>query len=316
MSENKTPCFVGIDVSKDKLDLCILPERIFWEEANTGDFKELIEKLKSYSPKLVVMEPTGGHEKAVLKALIQANIPSAREHALRIYHHAKSRGKRCKTDPIDAESIAHYAQCYCEQIQVLQEMPECREELQQLMRRRLDLVELSTQEKNRFQSPQLCERVKSSSETILKALEEELKKIEVELEQRISDDKAMSKKKELLLGVPGLGEVSANMLLIHLPELGQQSHKSIASLVGVAPYARQSGQYRGQQKISGGRAEIRSVLYMAALSAARFNPVLRAFYLRLKERGKKPKVALIACIRKLLHILNAMIAKQEAFKAT
>lgn len=315
MSENNTPCYIGIDVSKEKLDICILPERIFLQELNTGDFKVLIETLKSHSPVLVLMEPTGGYEKAVFKALHQGGIPVNREHALRIHHHAKSRGKRCKTDPVDAETIAHYAQCYADQIQPVESISETQEELQQLMRRRMDLVEWSTKEKNRSKNPGICKRVKASCDSILETVEKELKALEAEIASRISQDATMAKNKELLLGVPGLGEVSANILLIHLPELGQKTHKTIASLVGVAPYARQSGQYRGEQRIGGGRTEIRNVLYMAMMCAIRHNPRIQKFYQRLIQRGKKPKVALIACIRKLLHLINAMIAKQEAFKA-
>lgn len=311
-AENK-PCFVGIDVSKDKLDICILPERRFLQVENAGDFGELIDTLKAYSPKLALMEPTGGYEKQVLAALFQAGIPVSREHALRIHHHAKSRGKRSKTDVVDAETIAHYAQCYVETVKPLASLDTEKDVLQQLMRRRLDLVKLSTAEKNRLRNPGVCESVKASCETVLKALEGELKKLEAEITHQVSQDKVMEQKKALILGVPGLGEVSAHILITHLPELGQVSHKQLASLVGVAPYARQSGQYRGEQRISGGRSEIRSVLFVAMLSAIRYNPRLKAFYDRLRSYGKKPKVAIVACIRKLLCILNALLRKQEAF---
>jgi transposase len=130
MNEKPQSRYVCIDVSKETLDICVLPEKILWQELNTGDFKEFIEKLKAYSPVLVVMEPTGGYEKNILKALIHANIPVSREHTLRIYHHAKSRGKRCKTDPIDAETIAHYAQCYATQIEPIAAVAESHETLQ------------------------------------------------------------------------------------------------------------------------------------------------------------------------------------------
>jgi transposase len=291
------------------------PDRILWQEANSGDFQELIQKLKAYSPTLVVMEPTGGYEKAILKTLIQAGIPVSRAHALRIHHHAKSRGKRSKTDPIDAETIAHYAQCYAEQIQPMTSMAEAQETLQQLVRRRLDLVALCTKEKNRAQNPGICQAVQTSCQTVLSALQEELKQLNAKINQCICADSALQKQQELLLSVPGVGDICVQVLLSHLPELGKVSHKTIASLVGVAPYAKQSGQYRGEEHIGGGRREVRCVLYMAILSAIRHNPVLRPFYEQLKQRGKKPKVAIVACIRKLLHILNAMIAKQEAFKA-
>lgn len=312
-AENK-PCFVGIDVSKEKLDICILPEKRFLQVENTGDYQELIETLKACSPELVLMEPTGGYEKRVLEALFRAGIPVNREHALRIHHHAKSRGKWSKTDTVDAETIAHYAQCYAETVKPLSSLETEKDVLQQLMRRRLDLVKLSTAEKNRLQNPGVCERVKASCQAILDSLQAELKRLNAEITQQVSRDKAMEEKKALILGVPGLGEVSAHILVTHLPELGQVSHKKLASLVGVAPYARQSGQYRGERHISGGRSEIRSVLFVAMLSAIRYNPWLKAFYDRLKSVGKKPKVAIVACVRKLLHMLNAMLRKQETFK--
>ena len=244
---------------------------------------------------LVVMEPTGGYEKNILKALIHANIPVSREHALRIYHHAMSRGKRCKTDPIDAETIAHYAQCYATQIEPIVAVVESHETLQQLVRRRLDLVELCTKEKNRTQNPGLCMAVKSSCQEVLKALQEEMKQLSLQIAACINKFKTLHQNKALLLSVPGLGEVSAQILLTHLPELGKVSHKTIASLVGVAPYTRQSGQYRGDEHIGGGRREVRCVLYRAILSAIRHNPILRPFYEQLKQQGKKPKVAIVAC---------------------
>ena len=313
MSVENKPCFVGIDVSKDTLDICILPERRFLQVENAGEFQGLIDTLNAYSPSLVVMEPTGGYEKRVLEALFRAGLPVRREHALRIHHHAKSRGKRSKTDAVDAETIAHYAQCYAESVKPLTSLDMEKELLQQLVRRRLDLVTHCAAEKNRLQNPGVCDFVKASCQAVLKALEGELKNLEAEITRQVSKDKVLEEKKALILGVPGLGEVSAHILLTCLPELGQVSHKELASLVGVAPYARQSGQYRGEQRISGGRAEIRSVLFVAMLSAIRYNPRLKAFYDRLRSYGKKPKVAIVACIRKLLCILNAMLRKQEAF---
>ena len=316
MSEKTASCYVGIDVSKKKLDLCILPQRIFLQEPNTGDFKELLDKLKPYSPTLVVAESSGGYDKSVLKALFQAGIPVSQEHALRIHHHAQSRGKRSKTDPIDAETIAHYAQCYADQIQPMACWDEKQERLQQLVKRRLDLVGLCVREKNRLKAPSLCSEVQKSCSTVLEALQKELKQIEEQIAQWIQKDEILQKKKELILSVPGMGKVCAHVLLTHLPELGKKSNKTIASLVGVAPFARQSGQYRGERHIAGGRSEVRSVLFIAMMCGVRFNPVLQKFYQHLIQKGKKPKVAKIACIRKLLCILNAMLTKQESFQST
>lgn len=295
--------------------MCILPQRVFLQEPNTGDFKELLDKLKPYSPALAVAESSGGYDKNVLKALFQAGIPVSQEHALRIHHHAQSRGKRSKTDPIDAETIAHYAQCYADQIQPITCWDEGKETLQQLVKRRSDLVRICVREKNRLKAPSLCSEIQESCSIVLKALLEELKRIEAQIAQWIQKDEILQKKKELLLSVPGLGEVSAHVLLTHLPELGEKSNKTIASLVGVAPFARQSGQYRGERHIGGGRSEVRSVLFIAMMCAVRHNPVLQKFYQHLINKGKKPKVAKIACIRKLLCILNAMLAKQKTFKA-
>jgi transposase len=312
-AQNNKPCFVGIDVGKKTLDICVLPQKVSWQVENNGDFLELLKTLQDFSPRLVVLEPTGGYEKAVLNELLKAGVPVSRQHALRIHHHAKSRGKRAKTDPIDAETIAHYAQSHVETIEPLKALDDVEEELRQFVARREDLVKIRTSEKNRLQSPGVCDAIKSSCQKLVDTLNTEIETLEAEIQERLSVREAWRQKKELLLSVPGIGETVASALVAYLPELGTVSHKQIAALVGVVPYARQSGQYQGEQHIGGGRTSLRCLLYMASLAAIRFNPILAALYARLKAKGKKPKVAIVACMHKLLRILNAMIQKQKAF---
>lgn len=315
LAPKNKPCFVGLDVSKATVDVCVLPGHWRWQVENNGNFSDLIEKLQVLSPHLVVLEPTGGHEKSLLKAIFKAGIPVSRQHALRIHHHAKSRGKHAKTDPIDAETIAHYAQCYANEISPLEAIEEEQEAFQQLVARREDLVKIRTAEKNRLKSPGLCEAVKLSCQSMLEQLDSHIEALSNEIQAHLASEQSLLEKKALLLSVPGIGETIANGLLAYLPELGTIGHKQLAALVGVAPFQHSSGQYRGEQHIAGGRMAVRCLLYMAMMSAIRFNPVLAPFYKRLRDKGKKPKVAIIACLHKLLRIVNAMIAKGEKFQA-
>ena len=187
---NHKPCFVGIDVGKSALDVCVLPQKISWQVENSGDFSELVKTLQSLSPQLVVMEPTGGYEKSVLAGLLEAGLPVSRQHALQIHHHAKSRGKRAKTDPIDAETIAHYAQSHAETIEPLKQMDDAQEELRQFVARRDDLVKIRTSEKNRLQSPGVCDAVKSSCRKLVETLNEEIETLESEIRERLSAQEA------------------------------------------------------------------------------------------------------------------------------
>lgn len=312
-SEEVKPCFVGIDVSKASLDICVLPQEEQWQTEN-GDFETLCQRLRTYNPELIVMEPTGGYEAELLSALIESGFRVSREHAQKIHYHGKSRGKRAKTDGIDAYTIAHYAQCYSLEISGQGFPDEKQAQLQQLVSRREDLLRIQTGEKNRLQSPNTDLKVKASCERSIEFLSQEIVHINLLIGESIAEHPTWQKQSELLQTVCGVGETTTSILLGHLPELGKVSHKQIAALVGVAPYHHESGQYKGERHIQGGRKQVRCCLYMATLSAIRFNQRIREFYERLVARGKAKKVAITACMHKLLRILNAMVARQEKYR--
>jgi len=307
------PCFVGIDVSKETLDICILPEKKKFTVPNS-DFKELCKQLRPFKPSLIVLEPTGGYETPVLKALIKAGFKVSRESAQKIHYYAKSRGKLAKTDGIDAENIASYAQKYVDEIKTTSLPDKESEVLRQLIARRKNLVNERAREKTRIKKPDICKEVLQSCEKRIQQLNKEISKLEKQIQVRMKSHSEFQKKMEILQSFKGIGETTASNLLIYLPELGQIKSKPLAALSGVAPYQRESGQYKGEQHIRGGRKEVRTSLYMAALSAIQFNPVIKEFYERLINKGKDRMVAIVACMHKMLRILNAMIAKGEEFK--
>jgi transposase len=308
------PCFVGIDVSKKTLDVCILPGKKRFQVENNSDFQELCQQLKTISPALIVLEASGGYEDSVYRALSAAGLRISREPAVNLYHHRKSVGKRAKTDKIDAEAIAHYAQCYSEDLRVQEPLSESQESLRQLLNRRAELVEIQTAEKNRSNAPAVLPEIKTSCEWVTEILQAEIQRIEGLIRGEIDKQAEWKAKQERLKTVSGIGEITASALLAWLPELGKASHGQIAALVGVAPYHRESGQWQGKRRISGGRTPLRCLLYMATLTAIRHNPKLTEFYQRLVQAGKAKKVAIIACMRKLLRILNAMLRKEENFQ--
>ncbi len=305
-------CFVGIDVSKDKLDVFIRPSGQRWTQPSK-DVKGLCERLRPLNPTLVVLEPTGGYEVEVLNALIKEGFRVSREHAFRIHHHAKGSGQMAKADHLDASMISHYAECYAGEIKPMTEPSEDQMILQQLSTRRRQLVEMRAAERNRLAVPNLSERVRISCEKIVAVLSQEIEEIEEQIEEIIQSSQEWREKQALLESAAGVGSKVSSSLLAYLPELGGVSRKKIAALVGVAPFQYQSGKFKGQSKIRGGRSEVRSVLYMAVLSAKRHNPRIKEFYERLLARGKKKKVALVACMHKLLRILNAMMLKREVY---
>jgi len=268
------------------------------------------------NPTLIVLEPTGGYEIGLLNALIKEGLRVSRQHAYRIHHHAKGSGQMAKTDRLDASMIAHYAECYSEKIEPMTVFLEDQALLQQLSARRRQLVDMRAAEKNRLGLPGLSKRLRISYEKIIRVLSEEIEEIEEQIQGIIEGDEQWRKKQALLETVVGVGTRVSRVLLANLPELGRVNRKRIAALVGVAPYQHESGKFKGQQRIKGGRSEVRSVLYMAVLSAKEHNPEIRAFYERLLEKGKKKKVALVACIHKLLRILNAILSKWACYQSS
>ena len=295
--------FAGIDVSKARLDVA-LSNGEQWSESNEDSgIRGLARRLREAGPEIIVLEATGGFENAAAAAMAQAALPVVIVNPRQVRDFARATGQLAKTDRIDARTLALFAERVRPTAKALPD--EAAQELDALLTRRRQLLEMITAEKNRFSSAAIALR-KGIREHI-RYLERQLKGIDLETEERILSSPLWRAKEDLLRSVPGVGPVLSRTLIAELPELGQLSEKQICALVGVAPLARDSGKMRGRRIVWGGRAPVRAVLYMAALVASRRNPVIRAFYLRLRAAGKPPKVAVTACMRKLLVILNAML---------
>jgi len=248
-----------------------------------------------------------------LNVLIERGFRVSREHAYKIHHHAKGSGQLAKTDRLDASMISHYAECYSEQIEPMGKNALEQKLIKQLTSRRRQLVVMRASEKNRLSQPGLSQVIQTSCKSIIRMLSKEIESVEKKIGEVIKSDERLGKKREILESASGVGARISSVLLSNLPELGQVNRKRIAALVGIAPYQHQSGKFKGQQHIRGGRSEVRAALYLAVLSATKHNPRIKAFYESLLQKGKKKKVALTACMHKLLRILNAMISKQEVF---
>jgi len=297
--------FAGIDVSQGYLDLAIRPrkemKRFTNDKVGIDDLVVFLRKLPSTS---VVMEATGGLEGPVAAALAVAGIPTAIVNPRQVRDFARATGKLAKTDAIDANVLAHFAEALRPEPRPLPDKKS--KEMSDLLARRGQVVGMITAEKNRL-SRVVSLRVVEAVKAHIVFLEVELENIDSDLKQAVKDSPLWRAKEDLLRSVPGIGHVTSITLLCDLPELGTLGRKEIASLVGVAPINRDSGTYRGKRMVWGGRARVRSALYMATLVATRHNPIIMAFYHRLVEAGKANKVALTACMRKLLTILNAMV---------
>ena len=297
--------FIGIDVSKDRLDVHVRPSDEAFAVARDGaGLAVLVERLGALAPHLVVLEATGGFEMTVAAALAAAGTPLAVVNPRQVRDFARATGQLAKTDALDAKVIARFAE------QVRPEprpVPDAQARaLGELVARRRQIIEMMTAERNR-RGQLTSRRLIKGVERLLAALQKELSELEREIGDGIRGTPAWRERDELLRSVPGIGDVVARTLIADLPELGHLDRKQIAALVGVAPLNRDSGTMRGKRTIWGGRAKVRSVLYMAALVASRHNPVLAAFYQRLVSAGKAKKLAITAVMRKLLTILNAMI---------
>ena len=298
-----TPVFVGIDVSKAQLDLALRPEGRFAAPNTKAGIAQVLTRLQALSPTLIVMEATGGLELPLTGALAAAGMPVVGVNPRQVRDFAKATGKLAKTDALDAQVLAQFAE-------VLRPVPrplpdEQTQMLAALLTRRRQLVEMLTAEKNRLASARVL--IRKNLRAHITWLERALHQADTDLAEAIRESSVWREKEELLRSVPGVGPVLTTTLLANLPELGTLTDKQIAALVGVAPLNRDSGTLRGTRTVWGGRAQGRMALYMGAIVAARFNPVLRSFYQRLCAAGKAKKVALVACMRKLLVILNAML---------
>jgi transposase len=297
--------FVGIDISKHRLDTAVHPSgEVFTGENTPEGIAAVLEQLRNLEPTLIVLEPSGGYETALVVALVDAEFPVAMVNARQTRDFAKATGQLAKTDRIDAMILARFGAAVRPEARAL---PDSKHRaLNALRQRRAQLVTMVTQERNRLQRTRDAE-VRADITPHLAFLEGRRDKLDAELLELIERDPAWSAKHALLRSVPGVGRVTALTLVSSLPELGSLSGKQMASLVGVAPLARDSGLWRGKRSVWGGRAEVRTALFMASRVARRHNPTIKAFCERLLEHGKTKTVALVACARKLLVILNAMV---------
>ncbi len=296
--------FVGIDVSGDWLDVAVRPTGAAWRAAQNEDaIDELVRQLDALRPRLIVMEASGGCERLPAAALAVAGLPVAVVNARHVREFARSQGKLAKTDRLDAAVIAHFGEV--SELQPQPPVPAEARELAALVTRRRQVVRMRTVElQHRKQAVPVVRR---GIDRAIAFYNQELEEIDEDLTRRLRESPLWRERDELLRSVPGVGPALTFTLLAGLPELGALSNKQVASLVGLAPFARDSGKFRGARTCWGGRAEVRAALYMPTVTAMRCNPVIKEFYARLVKAGKPPKVALTACMRKLLTVLNAML---------
>jgi transposase len=299
--------YVGIDVAKDWLDVAQRPGGEAWRvSSDEKGVVALVERLKGVRPTLVVLEATGGLQIPAVAALAAAGLRTVVVNPRQVRQFAGATGRLAKTDAIDAQVLAQFGEAVRPEVRPLPDA--ATQELSALVARRRQLIEMLTAEKNRLRLA--TKKVRSNIEAHIRWLEGELLDLEGGLGDVIRSSPVWRERDNLLRSVPGVGPVLSSVLLADLPELGRLNRKEIAALAGVAPLNRDSGQFRGRRTVWGGRSQVRAALYMAALVAARFNPVIRAFYQRLQAAGKPKKVALTACMRKLLTMLNAMTRDQ------
>ena len=305
-----TPVFVGIDVAKAQLDLALRPGGRFSVANDEAGVAQILDRLRAVSPALVVLEATGGLEIPLTGALAAAGMPVVVVNPRQVRDFAKATGQLAKTDALDAQVLAQFAE-------VLRPAPRPLPDAQTqtlaaLLTRRRQLVEMLTAEKNRLASAH--KPVRTSLRTHITWLERELAHTDRDLAAAIHESPVWREKDELWRSVPGVGPVLTTTLLATVPELGTLTGKQMAALVGVAPLSRDSGTLRGTRTVWGGRAQVRAALYMAALVATRYNPAIKTFYQRLCQAGKAKKLALTACMRKLLTILNAMLKTRTPWR--
>ena len=312
VAQEAAPHFVGIDVAKDSFVACVLPARQSRTFSQTREgFDEAIAWLKTFTPRRVVLEATGGYERDLLLALLEAGLPTASINPRQSHHARQTLLQLDKTDHADAEVLAWMAEHL--QLRLQESPPEKLLQLQDLVARRSQLVRMKTAEMNRKQMARLNSE-KNSIERHLKFLVREVKSLEGAIAKLIEADDDWTHTARLLQSMPGVGPATSHALLAELPELGQANREQISALAGLAPRAVQSGPYDGPRHIRGGRANVRAALYMATLAALRCNPVIKHYYIHLKQLGKQAKVAITACMHKLLMILNSMLKAGQPWR--
>jgi transposase len=310
----KTGIVVGVDVSKERLDVGVRPSGDIFSETNDGPGQaRLAKRLVELKPDLVVMESTGGMEVPLALELGEVGVPYRIVNPRPVRDFAKSTGKLAKTDRIDAMVLAHWAETMKPEPKALPDAP--RRDLRGLVLRRTELVAARVAEQNRLGAAPVT-AVKQSLKEHIRYLTRQIRELDKKIAQVVKVNPDFFGRSALVQSVPGIGPNTAHMLIATLPELGKLNRQGIAALVGIAPLNRDSGKYIGKRFCWGGRAEVRSALYMAALTASRYNPIISALYQRLKAKGKAAKVALVACMRKLLVILNAMARTNTPWRQT
>ena len=304
--------FVGIDVAKDSLAVASVPAGLTLSVPNSREGRQdLIKALKSHSVALVVLEATGGYERPVAFDLLDAGFTTVVANPRQVRDFARGLGELAKTDPIDAVVLARFAQLVQPKPRPAATPEEA--DLAELVSRRRQLVNTLTQETNRLAMARL-RQVRRSIKKHISMLEREICSLDDEISRLIRADETLARKDDILRSTPGVGPNTSAMLLAHLPELGHLNRQQVAALAGVAPWDVSSGRWKGQSSIWGGRADVRSVLYMAALTARRSNPAIRAFAQRLESQGKAFKIVITACMRKLLVILNSMLRSNTKWR--
>jgi len=301
--------FAGIDVSQEHLDVHVLPQGLAFQTKSTDQaIASLIKKLQTLNVELVVLEATGGYGTELAAELQASNIPTAVVNPRQTRSFAIATGKLAKTDRIDAKALAEFAQAIQPPVRTIAD--ENTLKIKAIVARRRQLVDMRTAEKNRITRAR-SKVIRQSIQTVINCIEQQIRDTDKMLKQAVDESSEWTKKAELLKSVPGVGDATGITLLTELPELGKLNRREIAALVGVAPINCDSGKFRGYRKIRGGRTTVRNALYMAALVATRHNPKIKAYYQRLVKNGKKKIVALVACIRKLLIILNQMLKTDQ-----
>lgn len=307
------PVFIGIDVSKDRLDVAVLPSgEAFATSRDAAGLDDLLARLQPLAPTLITLEATGGFETVVAATLSAAGLAVAVINPAQVRAFATALGQRAKTDPIDARLIARFAATTRPQARTMPDEATAR--LADLVSRRRQIIAMivaERQRQKRFTEP----RLQKSITRLLDALQRELSEVEANIDNDIRGSTAWREKQDLLASVPGVGTTIARTLIAEMPELGSLDRRQIAALAGLAPWTRQSGQWKGRSFIGGGRASVRAALHMGAVTASRHNPALKAFRDRLLATGKAKKAALVAVARKLLTILNAIIRNKQPWAA-
>lgn len=306
-----TSSYVGIDVSNDRLDVAVLGEKQERQISNTeSGIAQLVKDMESLQPELIIVEATGGYQRAVVDALFHGGLAVAVVNPARVRQFARACGLLAKTDKLDAQMLAVFGQRV--QPKRYEGKSEAEKQLSALLTRRKQVEEMLKAEQNRLRT--ISPSLRSYVEQVIAVLKEQKKCLDEQIQELVKEQKAWQEQSQILASAPGVGPVTTATLLADLPELGKMDRKKIAALVGVAPMNYDSGKKRGYRKTKGGRTDVRSVLYMSTLVATRYNPVIQAQYQQLLKRGKVKKVALTACMRKFLTILNAMVRDQQPFR--